>query len=180
MNDVDRNREKKESKLSAERARELLKYDPETGELWWKPGALHIRAHKLLYDRPVGSLGNQGYLRVKIARTTYYAHRVAWLIFHGHWPERDLDHKNLNKSDNRIVNLRAATDAENAANRRGFCGLGMKNIRYRKGAYEVAFRVGEKNVYVGRFKSADDAMMAANKTRNDLYGQFANGSHRHD
>ena len=46
------------------------------------------------------------------------AHRLIWVLFNGDIPsDMQIDHKNGNRSDNRIENLRVVTLTENARNR---------------------------------------------------------------
>jgi hypothetical protein len=95
--------------LSADELRELLHYNPETGMFSWTstgPGR----------KTSVGTLHNKGYLRVRLNRAFFYAHRLAWLYVHGRWPHQTIDHINGIKTDNRLVNLREATPAIQQSN----------------------------------------------------------------
>ena len=96
--------------LTAERARELLDYDPETGVLTWKVAVgTKIKPGMHAATRP----NKSGHLVMKIVRRNYFQHRVAWLIAHGRWPEHTIDHINQNPADNRLCNLRDVTHADN-------------------------------------------------------------------
>lgn len=55
---------------------------------------------------------------MKVGQSQYKAHRVAWLIFHGAWPEGEIDHINGDPSDNRLENLRDVTHRTNTENLR--------------------------------------------------------------
>ena len=102
------------SELSAERARELFNYDPATGLLTWRVN----KGSRAPAGSPAGSPHGKGYLRVMVDKRLYLVHRVAWLIATGSWPTEAIDHVNGVASDNRLCNLREATHAENAQNRR--------------------------------------------------------------
>lgn len=95
---------------------EFLAYDPSTGKLHWKKlSGPHARRVKV--GTEAGSLGRSGYIRVCFRGEHYVAHRIAWKIFRGEMPtDVDLDHRDLNKSNNRIENLREATVFQNRAN----------------------------------------------------------------
>jgi hypothetical protein len=95
--------------LSADELRELLHYNPETGMFSWTSTGSGRKAS-------VGTLHNKGYLRVRLNRGFYYAHRLAWLYVHDRWPSQMIDHINGIKTDNRLVNLREATPAIQQSN----------------------------------------------------------------
>lgn len=86
-----------------ERVRELLKYDPDTGELRWR-----VKRPRALPNQIAGSLNKvTGYISVGIDGDVYLVHRVGWALYHGTWPAGYLSHKNGDTSDNRIANLLA-------------------------------------------------------------------------
>jgi hypothetical protein len=95
--------------LTAERARELFSYDPETGIVTYAQGR---RA-----GQQCGRARSDGYLATKVFNKTVYIHRLAWLIVHGRWPEHRADHINRQRADNRIANLREASGSGNSSNR---------------------------------------------------------------
>lgn len=99
---------------SVEYLRECFDYDPETGILTWKErprshfstDAGHKTFNSQVAGTPVRKKERDGYLTLGINKRFLRAHRVAWAIYYGQWPTDQLDHINLNKSDNRIVNLK--------------------------------------------------------------------------
>lgn len=87
--------------LTQERLKELLHYDPATGEFWRKlKPSRRNPTHRTV---KAGSLDNKGYEVIGIGRKTYKAHRLAWLWMTGNWPADQ-------------ANLRSATNAQNQAN----------------------------------------------------------------
>lgn len=90
--------------LTAERLRELLDYDPETGYFRWRRD-VGARAWK---GQLAGTMARDGYEYIGIDRRRYPAHRLAWLYVHGEWPRGLLRHLNWLRSDNRLENLREA------------------------------------------------------------------------
>lgn len=96
----------------AMRLRELLIYSSETGDFFWREwvgGTAHA-------GTVAGSPNSAGYTLVKIDGHKHQASRLAWTYFYGAEPERDIDHINGNRRDNRIANLREVTRAQNKAN----------------------------------------------------------------
>lgn len=92
-----------------ERIMEYLRY--EDGKLFWKRDILHTAKA----GSRAGGLRKNGYRQLYIKKRSIKEHRVVWFIVHGYWPTV-IDHINGIKSDNRIENLREATDRENSQN----------------------------------------------------------------
>jgi hypothetical protein len=86
--------------LTAERLREQLRYDAETGVFTRRVGSGHARAGDM-----AGTVHSTGYVRISIDGGKYTAHHLAWLYVHGVWPYQ-IEHINRKRSDNRIANLR--------------------------------------------------------------------------
>lgn len=93
--------ERMRSSLNQSRLQLLLRYDPLTGHFCWRHsgGGHHM-------DRPAGSLAARVYRAIKIDGRDYLAHRLAWLYVHGQFPPGDIDHINMDRSDNRIMLIR--------------------------------------------------------------------------
>ena len=80
-------------------------YNPQTG--------LIIRNDRINSN---GSLDKDGYLIIKIKGRQYKAHRLAWFLFYGEFPNMEIDHINRDRKDNRITNLRVSSRLENVLN----------------------------------------------------------------
>src|SRR5687768_12460870 len=91
--------------LTAERLRSILQYDPETGA-FTRDG------------RSVGTLAARGRITIKIDGVRHYAHRLAWLYVTGVHADGDLDHRDVDGTNNRFANLRECHDSTNQANRK--------------------------------------------------------------
>ena len=148
---------------SAEQVREQLAYDPATGRLWFKARPAEKAWWVARFaEKEAGYLGNHGYICVPVRgmrpKTYMLAHRLAWVIHYGGWPIGVVDHINGRRADNRIVNLRDVTKAENCFHRLGppRGASGVRGVR-RAGSAWVAY-IGTR--YLGRFPSLDDAALA--------------------
>jgi hypothetical protein len=161
------------SNLTADRLRELLEYDPETGIFTWRVR----RAGKTVSGSPAGCVGPKGYVRIDVDCVTYRAHRLAWLYVHGEWPSGMLDHRNRIRHDNRISNLRLANLSLNAANstlistnKSGFRGVSWHN-RDKRWVSQIC--VNGRVTFLGNFKDPVDAARAYDKAAAEAFGEFA-------
>lgn len=99
-------------KPTVERLRELFRYEPATGHLI----NLVARSSRSPVGRICGTPTPDGYIVVGIDGKRYYVHVVIWAFVTGAWPEHQIDHENLDKSENWWKNLRPATPQQNRAN----------------------------------------------------------------
>ena len=171
--------------------RQLIDYDPETGALVWRVRdvsfftdgkksalvAMNTWNARCAGKPALNGKMSSGYFSGRIFVRHYLSHRVAWAIYSGAWPERQIDHINGNKSDNRIVNLRSATSQENSKNR----AIGIKNTSgtigvswsEQKSKWLVRINKNGRQIAIGSFKSKDDAISARAKASLE-YGYHAN------
>jgi hypothetical protein len=98
--------------LDAQRLREILDYDIETGIFRWKT----MLAHRRKPGDVAGSL-THGYIEIGISNQRYRAHHLAWLYVTGSWPALDIDHKDGIRKNNAFANLRQVSNQKNAQNR---------------------------------------------------------------
>jgi hypothetical protein len=149
------------TKLTADRIREVLLYDPETGLFSHRIARgkyKHIKAGTV-----VGSSHSEGYIVIDVDRKLYFAHRLAWLYLYGEHPVSDVDHINGDRSDNRASNLRAASRAENMQNlrrvsKRSSSGL-LGAYRFRK-KWTTSIQINGAKKHLGVFDSAEEASAA--------------------
>jgi hypothetical protein len=158
--------------LSAERARELLSYDPQTGQLTWK-----VDRNRCLAGKPAGSLNDAGYLVVMIDGKSYRAHRVIWLVVMGEWPSGYMDHHNLARACNVLTNLRPATRAQNMANRPRLSNntTGFKGVNYEKHVkkWRARIMVNGRSINLGCFSDPVVAHQAYAAAAAKHFGPFA-------
>lgn len=162
-------------KTEIESLRERYHYDPLTGAFTYKAGAFAAAG------REAGGVCNHGYTTVVLGRKRYQAHRVAWALMTGRWPEADIDHINRIKTDNRFENLREASRAQNLANCavRGDSRSGLKGAILRHGShkrrlkYTARIVVGGVRHMLGNFETAEQAHAAYVEAASKFYGDFA-------
>lgn len=158
---------------SPEVLNKFFEYCPGTGQLKNKIDRGASRKGQV-----VGRPDKKGYLRINFLGSSIPAHRAAWTIFYGSIPRGQIDHKNLNKSDNKIENLRIASNSQNAMNRK----IGASNTSGYKGVYWNKWSkrwiavVRKNGVYVFRkgFSCLEDAAKAAEIARRAAHHQFCN------
>lgn len=144
--------------LRQEYLKEVLNYNPETGIFVWKQ-SLGRRIH---IGDIAGSL-NKGYVRIKINKKHYKAHRLAWLYMTGSWPEFEVDHINHIRHDNRFENLRDITHQENQFNRSeqkntsGYVGVYWEKQR---NEWRARISVNGKKIHLGFFTDKEEAAKA--------------------
>lgn len=157
--------------LTQERLTELLEYDTTTGVFTWKRPC----------GRPSRTLGagvkekTYGYILIGIDGLMYRAHRLAWLYVHGDFPARHIDHINGVRDDNRISNLREATESQNACNRAGTSKTGYKGVylHRRSGRWYAMLQWKKKKYYLGYFDTPEAAAEAYKAAAESTFGEFA-------
>lgn len=149
--------------LSPYRLRQLLSYDAETGVLTWKPRGQKGWDSRYAGTPALHATNSGGYRSGCIFGRSFKAHRVAWAIHHGAWPDSEIDHINGDASDNRITNLREVSKALNARNRRlrsdnptGFVGVSSD----RNGKWRARIHIDGKERSLGSFKTQEEAAEA--------------------
>lgn len=158
----------KQKSLTAERLRELLAYDPDTGLFTWR-----VRTNgRVNVGAVAGTKRKDGYFQIQIGGYIHLAHRLAWLYVTGAWPDAYIDHLNCDKSDTRFSNLRESTHGGNMQNRRtplstnktGFLGVSM-----RRGGFKAQIGVNGKHKNIGDFKTPEEAHAAYVKAKRQLH-----------
>jgi hypothetical protein len=153
--------------ITASRLREVLKYDPETGNFSWL--VKHSRtAHKQI----AGALDASAYRVIRVDKKLYKAHRLAWLYVYGVWPKHNIDHINRIRWDNRIINLRDADQSTNMLNasisknnKSGVKGVCWEHERQ---CWAASIKVCYKKIFLGRFGTKEEAIAARRKAEERL------------
>lgn len=148
--------------LSAEALRIYFRYNPDTGEFF-----------RFYDNKPTGRITTNGYRQIFVFGKRYMAHRLAWLYMYGEWPEDQLDHINQVRDDNRIANLRPATNKQNGENIRKFKHntSGRSGVRWvsRRGAWEASIRHHKKLIHLGTHPTIIDAVAARIRAERELF-----------
>lgn len=167
----------KKNELTQEIVRELLRYEPDTGKLFWLE-----RSEKWFKDSHRTAKGNcnnwnaccagkeafsgskwDGYFKGKIFGKPYLAHRLIWVYMTGEWPD-EVDHINGVRDDNRWGNLRNVNHQENQRNQKlrkdntsGICCV-RRNKRDKK--WYANIKHNGVQLFLGCFGNIEDAIAA--------------------
>ncbi|WP_326894533.1 HNH endonuclease (plasmid) [Rhizobium beringeri] len=158
--------------LTQRRLREVLHYEPLTGRFTWLISVGGVSKGSL-----AGRIKREGYREIGVDGKLYRANRLAWLYMTGSWPAQQVDHENLNKSDDTWMNLREATYGQNQMNTavRSNNKLGVKgvSIEPRTGRYVARIRINGKSRHLGTFDTAVLAQAAYEMAAVKEVGEFA-------
>lgn len=160
--------------LTQARLKELLRYDPETGIFTW----LVARPNGVTVGSLAGSIGDKGYLIIKVWGTPYKASRLAYLYMTGTFPAVFMDHENRVRSDNRWSNLRQATESQNCANRLVKNQTGFKGVVYRasRDRFEAYLKKDGTRRFLGYFRTAAEAGAAYAAAAVETFNVYARSS----
>ena len=119
---------------------------------------------------------NNGYGAVRIGKQIYKAHRIIFMFVHGYLPDM-LDHRDGNKMNNNITNLRPATNQENQRNAqlRVNSTSGITGVNFYKGKWRAYIYVDSQQIYLGRFLVKDLAIAARRAAQKKYFGDFSYG-----
>lgn len=175
---------------SQEMLKKLLRYEPETGKLFWRERTPDMFNDGKRSTKHTSSLWNSrnagkeaftvkdddGYSRGSILGVDYKAHRVIWKMFYNEEPDQ-IDHKEGDKSDNRIHMLRASNHSDNQKNKKLYSTntSGVVGVSWKKRCSKWCAEIGvdNKKVHLGFFAGFDEAV-AARKAAEKKYGFHKN------
>lgn len=177
--------------VSPEQMRRLLRYEPDTGSLFWLPRPPEMfkveersrkRIHAAWNAKHAGKpalncVSSYGYLHGRVFRFSVAAHQAAWVLTQGHWPAYQIDHINGLGTDNRLCNLREVSHTENARNQK----LSRTNTSGHTGVFWATrdktwiarIVVDKEHLTLGYFDSKEEAV-AAREAANKKYGFHPN------
>lgn len=150
--------------ISIERVVELLQYSPEDGQFRWKekPNA------RICVGDVAGFPHRGGYWCIRVDGVTLLAHRVAFAVTFGRWPGL-VDHRDGDKRNNRIGNLREASKSVNALNQRGRprSSTGFRGVCW--DARRQRFTAVLVRQYLGAFATAEEASAAYEQAKQEKF-----------
>ncbi len=159
--------------FTAERLREVLHYDPDTGVF-----TARYTHRKRKVGSILGNVSKKGYLYFWFEGRAQAAHRMAWLYVHGEWPKDQIDHINRNPADNRIANLRECTNAENRQNIKpeGYGKSGRLGVvQDSTGKWRASIGLDGKRVHLGCFDTIEEAYGVYQEAKQKTHAFYVTG-----
>lgn len=146
---------------------DLLSYCQKSGE---------VRRVRSTGGKQKGSIAGcedrDGYIKICVKGRMLFAHRIAWLLFYGSWPDGIIDHRDGDKSNNRITNLRICDKSTNAKNSKIWCNntSGKSGVTWSNSCSAWQAQIGHsgKQRHLGIHASFFDACAARISAENRL------------
>lgn len=160
--------------ITAQRARLLLHYNPETGVFRWKSN----RGGYSCVGKEAGTISN-GYRQIEIDGVLIRANRLAVLRVTGELPPSGMvvDHIDHNRSNDAWANLRVCTQQQNCRTRNpksnntgGRIGVCWLKPRQKWNAY---IGLDNKNINLGYYDTQVDAIAAREAAEQEYFGKYA-------
>ena len=152
---------------------DLLRYDSETGDLFWKVN----RTNRVFAGDIAGRVHALGYKTVTIMGKFFYAHQIAWLLHYGELPDGEIDHINRVRHDNRLCNLREVSTSENVANgnMRRNNKSGYRGVFWRSQVqkWQAKIDCNGRRYHLGTFNTAKEAFVAYQNAFNKFFKRIA-------
>jgi hypothetical protein len=152
---------------------DLLAYDLETGSFTWKK----FRGCTAKAGSLTGNLSASGYIGLCINGKRYLAHRIAYKIVYGCDPNGILDHIDGDVTNNCISNLRVATFKQNQGNsktpKHNISGIKGVSWKAKDNRWVAQIKHGRKKIWLGGYKTKEEAGAAYQKAANEYFGEFA-------
>lgn len=135
------------------------------GRLFWA-----IRpANRVQIGDEVGNDHHSGYRQFEYKGKTYQTHRVIFLMYHGYMPDY-VDHRDRNRGNNLIDNLRDITNSENRINsEETWASSTVRGVSIRGDKYESRITKDGTTHQLGTFCTVDEAAKAYKQARQEMF-----------
>jgi hypothetical protein len=156
-----------------EKLREYFNCIPDKGLFTW----IKTNTNRISVGDVAGYVQTDGRRRVRLEGILYLNARLIWLWVHGEPVPHEIDHKDANKSNDAIGNLRDATRAQNVANNKIKANntSGYKGVSYDKSRnkFEAYVTFNQKKRLLGRYDTAEEAAKVRQAAFEKLFGEYA-------
>lgn len=176
---------KKEAFITIRELKDLLRLDEHSGRLYWLPRSPHhFAASKRISSETRGKQWNRlyackeafftadtnGYLHGFLKNTILSTARVVFAMHTGSWPQQHIDHINGIKTDNRPINLRDVSRANNMRNRAlsSNSTTGINGVSFHAGKYDAYVTDDGKKRHLGRFDDISSAVATRHNAEKQL------------
>jgi len=151
------------------------KFEYRDGMLFYKT----VFTNRTKLNSRAGYLSKEGYRVIRHFDKLYKEHRLIWIFHFGEIPKGiQIDHIDLDKSNNRIENLRLATRSQNRGNLIAYKNTtsGLKGVHFHKRQNKWTASIQKENVskHLGSFDTKVEASEAYKQAALELFGEFAN------
>lgn len=144
--------------VPVEFVKERYSYNSETGDI------ISRRTGNVVKTYRTDGRSRTSYITIAIKRRPVFAHRLAWALHYGEWPDGQIDHIDRDGTNNRISNLRIVDWVQNARNQRppitsksGVCGVIWAK---HKNKWKAQVGVGGRQFFLGYYRTLEEAVRA--------------------
>lgn len=157
--------------INLEYINEYLTYDASTGNLYQLKKRPKIQVGSL-----AGGINKKGYRYIQLNGRKYPSHHIVWFIETNSFPQKQIDHIDGNKTNNKFSNLREVTNKQNTENRgkqknnkTGYKGVSFNN-RLKK--YVAQIQHNNKPIHIGVYQNSYDAHLAYEEKAKELFTHY--------
>lgn len=156
-----------------------LLVDVSLGLVYWLDATKH---HSRLAGLEAGCKCKGGgnkrkmYWVVRVNSTSIKRSHIVFLFATGRWPTDQIDHINGNSLDDRIANLREATQTQNAWNHKGRAKKSTTPMGVRElssGRFQARISVEKRQISIGTFHTQEQASEAYQQKRKEFFCEYA-------
>ena len=164
--------------VTQEYVRERFGYDSYLGDLYWRISPCHaVRIGDWAYSTYPDKKSGNHRKTVRVNGGRVPQSHVIWMYFYGKWPEDELDHKDRNPLNDRILNLRDSTTSQNCMNQVAKCNnkCGFKGVikHSQQNAFWVRISAGGRRYNLGLYPTAELAAGAYRIAAAAIHGEFS-------